>query len=156
MIVIHRDTDVGRQRNGGERKKMKIRGTDFMMYQVSDLARAAQFYRETLGLVQEVCSEECNWAEFNCGNITLALHGGVKMPKETAGGRIALAVDDVFAACAELKKKGVRFETEPTDYSVCYAAILLDPDGNAIILHHRVDGTCGQDTKEGFKIRAEG
>ncbi|MGA2281362.1 MAG: VOC family protein, partial [Verrucomicrobiota bacterium] len=37
---------------------MKIRGTDFVMYPVSDLARAAKFYREVLGLPQEVYSEE--------------------------------------------------------------------------------------------------
>lgn len=86
-----------------------------MVYQVSDLAWAAAFYRETLGRAQEMFSEEYQWAEFNCGNVTLSLHGGQKLPEQIAGGRIALAVDDVFAACAELKSKGVRFETEPTD-----------------------------------------
>ena len=35
---------------------MKIRGTDFVMYLVSDLARAASFYRDILGLSQEVYS----------------------------------------------------------------------------------------------------
>ena len=125
---------------------MKIRGTDFVMYQVSDLARAAKFYRETLGLPQEVYSEEWRWAEFNCGNITLALNGGAKLPDVIAGGRIALAVDDVFAASAALKAQGVRFATEPTDYSVCHAAAILDPDGNTVILHHRADGSFGQNT----------
>ena len=67
--------------------KMKIRGTDFVMYQVSDLTRAAKFYRETLGLPQEVYSEEWKWAEFNCGNITLALNGGMKLPEVIAGGQ---------------------------------------------------------------------
>ena len=42
---------------------MKVRGTDFVMYQVSDLARAARFYRETLGLSQTLYSEEWQWAE---------------------------------------------------------------------------------------------
>ena len=123
---------------------MNIRGTDFVMYQVSDLARAAAFYRETLGLQQEMYSEEYQWAEFNCGNVTLSLHGGQTLPGLIAGGRIALAVDDVFAACAELRRKGVRFEAEPTDYSVCHAAVILDPDGNSVILHRRGDGTHGQ------------
>lgn len=123
---------------------MKVRGTDFVLYQVSDLARATKFYRETLGLPQEVYSEEWKWAEFNCGNVTLALNSGVKLPNVIAGGRIALAVDDVFAACAELRDQGVRFTLEPTDYSVCHAAAILDPDGNTVILHRRADGTCGQ------------
>ncbi len=123
---------------------MKIRGTDFVMYQVSDLARAAAFYRETLGLPQETYSEEWKWAEFNCGNVTLALNSGVTLPDVIAGGRIALAVDDVFAAAAELKAKGVRFAIEPTDYSVCHAVAIFDPDGNTVILHRRADGTFGQ------------
>ena len=127
---------------------MKIHGTDFVMYQVSDLARAAKFYRETLGLSQEVYSEEWQWAEFNCGNVTLSLHGGLKLPEQIAGGRIALAVDDVHAACAELKSKGVRVVGEPVDHSVCCAVEVLDPDGNTVILHRRADGTCGPDSKE--------
>ena len=34
--------------------KMKIRGADFVLYQVSNLARAARIYREILGLPQEM------------------------------------------------------------------------------------------------------
>jgi predicted enzyme related to lactoylglutathione lyase len=122
---------------------MKIRGTDFVMYQVSDIARAARFYRDILGLPQEVYSKEWNWAEFNCGNVTLSLHGGVKLPKKMAGGRIALAVKNVRRAYAELKKKRVRVVQAPQDYSVCQAMVIADPDGNAVILHQRADGTCG-------------
>jgi len=33
---------------------MKIRGTHFVMYPVSDLAKAATFYREVLDLRQEL------------------------------------------------------------------------------------------------------
>ena len=35
------------------------------MFQVTDLANAAQFYREMLGLKQEIYSEESQWAEFS-------------------------------------------------------------------------------------------
>jgi catechol 2,3-dioxygenase-like lactoylglutathione lyase family enzyme len=133
---------------------MKVRGTDFVMYQVSDLKRAAAFYRETLGLSQEMCSEEWKWAEFNCGNVTLALNGGIALPERIAGGRVALAVDDVIAASAELKSQGVRFELEPTDYSVCHAAVILDPDGNAIVLHQRANGTFGQNSETEEQVAA--
>ena len=122
---------------------MKIRGTDFVRYPVSDLARAASFYRDVLGLPQEVYSEEWQWAEFNCGNTTLALKGGEKLAGPVPGGRIALAVDDVQAAQEELKKRGVRVLTEPHDYSVCCAMEILDPDGNTVILHRRADGSVG-------------
>ena len=125
--------------------KMKIRGTDFVLYQISDLARAAQFYRETLGLPQEVYNQEWQWAEFNCGNVTLSLQGGVKLPRKIAGGRIGLAVADIRTSWKELKQEGVRVLKEPHDYSVCRAMEIADPDGNAVILHQRADGTCGQD-----------
>ena len=122
---------------------MKIRGTDFVMYLVSDLARAAGFYRDVLGLRQEAYSEEWKWAEFDCGNITLALNAGEKLPDVNTGGRIALAVDDVQAAHEEMRKRGVRVVSEPRDYSVCWAMEVLDPDGNVVILHKRADGTFG-------------
>lgn len=130
---------------------MRIRGTDFVMFEVTDLSRAARFYRETLGLPQEVYSEEGGegWAEFNCGNVTLSLNGGVKIPSGRAGGRIALAVEDVQAAYVELKDKGARLEGEPVDYGCCQAVKVLDPDGNLVILHHRADGTFGQESQDG-------
>ena len=127
---------------------MRIRGTDFVMYLVSDLARAAAFYRDVLGLPQEAYSEEWKWAEFNCGNITLALKAGEKLPEVISGGRIALAVDDIHAAHEELKKRGVRVVSEPHDYSVCWAMEILDPDGNLVILHKRADGTFGGDSDD--------
>ena len=128
---------------------MKVRGTDFVMYQVSDLAQAARFYREMLGLSQTLYSEEWQWAEFDCGNVTLCLCGGVTLPETIAGGRIALAVEDVHAAWAELKGKDASAVGEPVDYSVCCAVEVRDPDGNTVILHRRSDGTCGQNLGTG-------
>ena len=124
---------------------MKIRGTDFVMYLVTDLARAAGFYRDVLGLPQEVYNEEWKWAEFNCGNITLALKAGEQLPEVISGGRIALGIDDIHAAHEELKQRGVRVVSEPHDYSVCWAMEVVDPDGNLVILHQRADGTFGPD-----------
>jgi predicted enzyme related to lactoylglutathione lyase len=128
---------------------MKIRGTDFVMYQVSDLATAARFYRDTLGLPQEIYSEEERWAEFNCGNVTLALHGGRQPAAASPGARVALAVDDIHAAYTELKRRGARVLGEPADHQVCWHVDVLDPDGNLIILHQRSDGTFAQNTPHG-------
>jgi len=114
-----------------------------VLFPVADLARAAKFYREVLGLPQDIYSEDGQWAEFDCGNLTLALHGGSQLPGAAAGGRLALAVDDIHAAHAELKDRGVRIQSGPTDYAVCWAMEVLDPDGNLVILHHRADGTFG-------------
>lgn len=122
---------------------MNIRGTDFVMYPISDLARAAAFYRDVLGLKQEVYAEEYQYAEFDCGNVTLALLADEKLTAQPAGARIALAVDDVQAAFVELKSQDVSVVGEPVDYGVCKAFGVLDPDGNTVILHHRADGTYG-------------
>jgi predicted enzyme related to lactoylglutathione lyase len=123
---------------------MKIRGMDFVMYQVSELAHAARFYREVLGLPQEIYSEQYQWAEFNCGNLTLALHGGMPPSDTISGGCIALAVDNIPAAYDELKRAGARVPAPPSDHGVCRHLDVLDPDGNRIILHQRADGTFGQ------------
>ena len=119
---------------------MKIRGVDFVMYPVADMARAVAFYRDVLGLRQELDSPE--WVEFDCGNVTLALM------KSDAGdarrvGRVALAVENIDAAYAELKKRGIAGLKEPTDFGVCRAIEIADPDGNPLILHRRADGTFG-------------
>ena len=126
---------------------MKIRGTDFVMFQIADMPEAVRFYRDTLGLTQEVDTED--FAEFNCGNVTLSLLRGDKLPGKNAVGHIALAVDDVQAAYVELKEKGARLEGEPVDYGCCKAVTAQDPDGNVVILHRRADGTFGQDPQDG-------
>ena len=135
---------------------MKVKGTDFVMYPVSDLAMAALFYRETLGLKQEMYSEEYKWAEFDCGNVTLSLKGGEALDEKPTGGCIALAVDDVDDAYAFLKQAGERVQGEPVDYGVCKAFEVLDPDGNKVILHRRADGSFGQGTANTEKTTTEG
>ena len=44
---------------------------------------------------------------------------------------------DVAAARAELEAKGIEFAGETFDTGVCYMAFFEDPDGNALMLHHR-------------------
>lgn len=123
---------------------MNIRGTDFIMYCVSDLARAVAFYRDVLGLPLRVCNDEWHWAELDCGNVTLALHGGQAIGAPGSGARVALAVADIDAAYAELIASGARISEPPQDYGTCRAFEVLDPDGNTLLLHQRADGTCGQ------------
>jgi catechol 2,3-dioxygenase-like lactoylglutathione lyase family enzyme len=126
-----------------------IRGTDFVMFEVSDLAEAARFYRDVLGLPQEVFSEEYQWAEFNCGNVTLALKGGAAPTAVAAGARLALAVADLQATYEELKTKGVPPAGPPRDHGCCRHLEVRDPDGHVVILHRRADGTFGQSPRPG-------
>ncbi len=123
---------------------MKIRGTDFVMYYVSSFRAAVMFYRDVLGLTLELCSDDDQWAEFNCGNVTLALKGGLEVTPGDHAPRLALAVADLTAAHAELTAKGVHIVGPPQDHGVCQSLEVLDPDDNVVILHHRADGSFGR------------
>jgi len=50
---------------------------------------------------------------------------------------IALHVDDMAAARARLEAAGVTFMGDTFDTGVCHMAFFADPDGNALMLHHR-------------------
>ena len=120
---------------------MNVRGADFIMYQVTDLERSVEFYRDTLGL--EVTEQIDGWVEFKVEPTTLALYQEEEDDPEAYGGLLALAVKNVEDALNELKEKGVQSIMEPLDTPVCHFAIVLDPDGNRIGLHWRKDGTFG-------------
>lgn len=122
---------------------MKIRGADFIAYLVSDLKTSAAFYRDTLGLPQTEYKEDWQWAEFDCGNITLTLYGGAKLPEMVLGGRIALSVEDIHEAHQVLQQRGAAILKPPYELSGCWHLEILDPDRNMIIIHQRKDGTCG-------------
>lgn len=123
---------------------MEIRAVDFVLFHVSDLALAVRFYRDVLGLSPAVYREADHWAEFDCGNVTLVLKGGEFVVGRGTGARVALAVADIDLAAADLAARHVRPLKPLTDYGVCQAIELLDPDGNILLLHQRADDTCGQ------------
>src|SRR5262249_24048937 len=84
----------------------------FTMYPVTDSTRARQFYETTLGLVRGSSSPDGVWTEYDLpGGGCLALFkGGDLAPSASAGGSVAVEVDDLDALCARLKAEGVRFK----------------------------------------------
>ena len=52
-------------------------------------------------------------------------------------GPVALHVDDVARARGQLEAAGVPFRGDVLDTGVCHMAFFHDPDGNALMLHHR-------------------
>ncbi|SPE60849.1 Glyoxalase/bleomycin resistance protein/dioxygenase [Verrucomicrobia bacterium] len=124
---------------------MKIRGVDFVLYNVTNFERAKKFYQDTLGLklLQEFGGA---WAEFETGTLALAIgaYGAQPIPAGQKSNAVAaLAVDDVKAAVEQLKGRGVKINQEPQEFPPCFTATIADPDGNEIILHQRKDGTVG-------------
>jgi catechol 2,3-dioxygenase-like lactoylglutathione lyase family enzyme len=118
---------------------MRVEHVDFVSFLTEDIARARRFYSEVLGL--ELESEGESDMEFRAGQVTLDIFDpssiGQQFAPSPAG--LALRVADVDAARSELEAKGVVFEGETIQTSVCRQAWFKDPDGNTLMLHRRFD-----------------
>lgn len=120
-----------------------VTGVDFVSVATSDLTAAMDFYDSVLGLPRssmwQRAGEEPIGAEFETGNMTIALivneRLGIAFQPNLVP--IALHVENVEAARAELESRGVAFAADTIDSGVCHIAPFEDPDGNALMLHHR-------------------
>jgi predicted enzyme related to lactoylglutathione lyase len=118
---------------------LKITGVDFVGVPTRDLETAVAFYGDTLGLERSAYRPDRHHAEFETGNLTINVMNAEKMglPHVAFQNPLALHVDDVAAARAALEEKGVTFAMDTFDTGVCHMAFFSDPDGNALMLHHR-------------------
>jgi predicted enzyme related to lactoylglutathione lyase len=109
----------------------------FTMYPVKDPTRARAFYGETLGLPLGSHSPNGVWTEYDLpGGGCLALFATQDIePSSSAGGSVALEVEDLDGLIARLKGQGVQFKAEMIHSPVCRMSICLDSEGNSIILH---------------------
>jgi predicted enzyme related to lactoylglutathione lyase len=116
-----------------------VTGVDFALVPVRDFDAALEFYGTTLGLPLSVRYEKIPGAEFETGNLTLCVmdSGVLGIEHESSRNAIALRVDDVAAARAELEGRGVQFFGDIVDSGVCHQAYFSDPEGHSLILHHR-------------------
>lgn len=116
-----------------------ITGTDFICLPTQDFDRAVSFYGGTLGLPEGKRWGDMPAAEFETGNLTIAVMQSDAFGIEFAphSHPVALRVEDVPAAKAALEEKGVEFIGEIIDSGVCHQAMFRDPDGNTLDLHHR-------------------
>jgi predicted enzyme related to lactoylglutathione lyase len=118
-----------------------VTGVDFVSIPTTDLERSRAFYADVVGL-----DESSHWGsenpvgiEFETGTVTLALMDNERLgiPFQPNKVPIALQVQDAHAARAELEERGVTFQADTIDSGVCHMAIFEDPDGNALMFHHR-------------------
>ena len=116
-----------------------VTGTDFICIPTRNFAAAVEFYGTVLGLPCTVEYDRVPGAEFETGNLTIAVmqSDAFGMEYATNSNPIALQVEDTHAAKAELESRGVQFAPEVLDSGVCHMAFFKDPDGNALMLHHR-------------------
>jgi catechol 2,3-dioxygenase-like lactoylglutathione lyase family enzyme len=109
---------------------------DFVAIPSRDGERTRSFYVETLGLRADDGARFEFWVGETCCGIWEPEKLGMQFAPQK-NGHLALHVDDVAAARAELEAKGVSFAGETFDTGVCHMAFFTDPDGNDLMLHHR-------------------
>jgi predicted enzyme related to lactoylglutathione lyase len=116
-----------------------VTGVDFLTVATRDLQTAMEFYGSVLGLRRSALYGRMPGAEFETGSLTLSVMESQAIGLEFQANThpIALRVDDVAAARAALEARGVAFNGETLDTGVCHMAFFRDPDGNALMLHHR-------------------
>lgn len=103
---------------------------------VRDMARAVEFYRSRLGfrLLFEL-GNTGNSALFDCGGARLALRRTMADPVDNPA--IFFNVNDVEAAAAELKSRGMVFDREPhlvahlPEHDL-WMALFKDSEGNTL------------------------
>jgi lactoylglutathione lyase len=123
------------------------------MLRVGDLDRSIRFYTEVLGM------RLLRRSDYPDGKFTLAFVGyqdekdgavleltfnwGVDQYDVGTGyGHLALEVDDAYAACAEIKRRGgtVTREAGPMKHGSTIIAFVQDPDGYKIELIQKKPG----------------
>ena len=106
-----------------------ITGVDFVGIPTRDFDAAVHLYGTVLGLPLSARYGRSPGAEFETGNLTLAVYEseafGVEFHPNKQG--IALHVEDVETARAELESRGVSFQGETMDTGVCHKAFFRRP-----------------------------
>lgn len=114
-----------------------IKEVAFVAIAVSDAARARKFYQETLELKPATSALEGAWVEYELGATTIGVGCHPAWQPSRDGTTVAFEVDDIDAAIAKLKERGVTFDLDKTETTVCWMAQFRDPDGNKLLVHKR-------------------
>jgi catechol 2,3-dioxygenase-like lactoylglutathione lyase family enzyme len=116
-----------------------ITGTDFITVATRDFDSAVAFYGGVLGLDESKRWGQMPGAEFETGNLTIALMQSDAFGIEFRANNhpVEFRVEDFEAAKAELESRGVEFKGQTLDSGVCFQAFFEDPDGNTLAIHHR-------------------
>jgi lactoylglutathione lyase len=103
---------------------------DSVMFYVSDLEKAANFYENALGLKRVWTDNEQEMIGFIFpeSDSEIVIHKDSSMPNPS----VSFMVGDVQKFCDEYQKKGCTVVQKPFDVRCGKLAILADPDGNEI------------------------
>ena len=111
-----------------------LKGLSYILLPCTDLARSAGFYRDVLGLPLVWLEKEQGHAAVQAGDVLLVL--STREPAKGGGGVVcAFDVEDIDAACATLREKGVVFPQGIDEHGGRRTARFSDPDGNLLELN---------------------
>jgi predicted enzyme related to lactoylglutathione lyase len=110
----------------------RLRKIDCIMYRVTDLDRAANFYQHALGLRRawRDDSRQMIGLVLAESDTEIVLHTDPSLPNPD----MSFLVDDVVQFCSEYQQAGYRVIVPPFDVRCGKYAILSDPDGNTIAI----------------------
>lgn len=119
-----------------------IQGVHDIYYNVTDMKRAVEFYRDTLNM--KVSFESDHWTSMDCGGVMIGLHWteGSEIPTfprdshgAHCGGTLTLSSDDVSSDRKILEDAGAKILGE-IDESWGHMLIFEDLDGNVLKLQN--------------------
>lgn len=117
---------------------MKLKGTHHVALRTPNFEAMEQFYSQTLGFPIVRRWDDKRIIFIDIGSTTIELIGREQATADTqpTGGwdHVALLVDNVDEAHAELVEKGVRIRSAPVDAGEVRIAFFFDPDGNVLEL----------------------
>ena len=116
-----------------------VTGVDFIAIPTQDFEKADAFYGDVLGLERSKRWGDMPAGEYENGTVTIAIMQSDAFGLEFSphSHPIAFQVEDVATAREALEAQGVEFAPDSVDSGVCHMAYFRDPDGNALMFHHR-------------------
>lgn len=117
---------------------MKVTEIAFTGTPVTDIKRAREFYEGVLGLKPTLETLGGMLVEYGLGNGTFTIGClGEAFKPSSDGTFVALEVENLDAEITRLETRGVKFVTGITELATSRFALILDPDGNKIMIHKR-------------------
>ncbi len=117
---------------------MQLKATHHIALLTQNFAALESFYTETLGFPVTRRWDDVSIIFIDIGSTTIELIGRDNAPAPNsepgAFNHLALHVEDVDAAYAELVAKGVRIRSAPGNFKDVRVCFFFDPDGNVLEL----------------------
>lgn len=121
-----------------------IKEIAFVGYPTRNIKKSREFYEGILGLVPSnefgPVSDESQFIEYAIGSGTFSIGNMEEWKPSKDGPCVAFEMENIDEAIAKLKENNVTFTMEKIDTPACHMAIVLDPDGNSLLIHKRKNG----------------